>query len=462
MPSNKKISAQSQVNNKVNAGIMDNIALGEIGENISPDFTIGMEMGSNLEYGHVASGSAAPPINESTIDKENYQKYMKLILKYFENDCNLPVKPYPKVRISNDAQDGLFIKTGYYNPIDKEIVLFSKDRHPKDVLRSFAHELIHHSQNIRGENLSFSSSDNVYQNKELEKLEKEAYLLGNIFFRKWTEQYQQSLNESIEKNISKYEPANIDLKSFDIKKHLNPKFWKDGHLDSRIRLKLFDIADEFINTLDMPWLSPSDIIITGSIANFNWNKKYSDIDLHIVYDFKDIDKNVAIVKNYFDAKKKVWNETHKNISIYGFPIEIYVQDVNEVHYSNGIYSVDSDKWLKEPSKENMENAIHNLFDEKAKKRIKNKVSSYIKKIDFYYDKFKKIDKLKSDFYYKRIYGKIENLFKKIKSERSSSLNLYKNEYSEGNIIFKSLRRLGYIAKLIKLKNLAYDRMQSIF
>ena len=74
-------------------------------------------------------------------------------------------------------------------------------------------------------------------------------------------------------------PSEVDLSSFNIKKELNPKFWKDDKLDSRIRIKLLDIADDFIDFLGVDWVKPEDITITGSLANYNWNKKYSDIDL---------------------------------------------------------------------------------------------------------------------------------------------------------------------------------------
>ena len=73
------------------------------------------------------------------------------------------------------------------------------------------------------------------------------------------------------------------------------------------RGQLLDIADDFTDSLQVDWVKPKDIIITGSIANYNWSEEYSDIDLHVLYDFKKVDKRVDFVKNYFDAKKKNWN-----------------------------------------------------------------------------------------------------------------------------------------------------------
>ena len=76
--------------------------------------------------------------------------------------------------------------------------------------------------------------------------------------------------------------------------------------------------------------------ITGSLANYNWNKKYSDIDLHILIDYSKVDKRTDFVDNYFYSQKKLWNEEHKDLRIFGFPIEVYVQDVNKEHTSSGV------------------------------------------------------------------------------------------------------------------------------
>lgn len=120
--------------------------------------------------------------------EEDYMSAFKEIAKFMQKN-GLKVFPMPKIKLNNEKQseDPLENKTGYYNPEFKEVVVFINERHPKDVLRSFAHEMIHHAQNLRGENLNFSAKDEVKNSKKLEKIESEAYLKGNIFFRKWTE-----------------------------------------------------------------------------------------------------------------------------------------------------------------------------------------------------------------------------------------------------------------------------------
>lgn len=102
------------------------------------------------------------------------------------------IKPFPKIILDNTPQEGVFIYTGYFDPENDAIRLFIYHRHEKDVLRSFAHELIHHAQRINGAiEKSGYSSDKITEDKNLIGLEKEAYLKGNIAFRSWTETEQK-------------------------------------------------------------------------------------------------------------------------------------------------------------------------------------------------------------------------------------------------------------------------------
>lgn len=397
--------------------------------------------------------------NDVKIFKIAVKKFLNFLLKN-----GLKVAPFPKIILNDSPQDGLFIKTGYYSPSEKKVVIFTQKRHVKDWMRSASHEIFHHIQNLEGQNMNFGSEDNVKDNKNLEKLEAEAYLKGNIYFRKWTE-FEQEKNKNIlsERILSKseltkeidesLEPDEVDLSSFNIKKNLNPKFWKDGKLDSRIRMKLLDIADDFIEFLGVNWVKPKDIIITGSLANYNWNEKYSDIDLHILLDYNKVDKRKDFVSNYFHALKSQWNEEHEDLKIFGFPVEVYVQDVDEIHTASGVYSLEKNEWLEEPEREKLAKVKVN------KTNIKKEVSIYTKKIDKLYDLFQNN---KSDNYkIEKIYDKAEKLFDEIKTNRRKSLNGKNTEVTEDNIIFKSLRRLGYIEKLLKIMNDSYNILNSL-
>lgn len=110
----------------------------------------------------------------------------------------------------NNAKDPLG-KTAYYNPSTYTITVYVDNRHTKDILRSIAHELVHHSQNCRGEfkNNNLSSEDGYAQkDTHLREMEREAYERGNMCFRDW-EDYRQ--NEIKETNYSKRRFENMSL-----------------------------------------------------------------------------------------------------------------------------------------------------------------------------------------------------------------------------------------------------------
>ena len=95
----------------------------------------------------------------------------------------------PKLVLKQDEENaqGIFGKTAYYNPTDMSIVLYITNRHPKDICRSFAHELIHHHQNERGDLEMGDATSPTYaqDDKHMRKMEMEAYLKGNLLFRDW-------------------------------------------------------------------------------------------------------------------------------------------------------------------------------------------------------------------------------------------------------------------------------------
>ena len=107
------------------------------------------------------------------------------------------IRTTPKLFLRQDKENGAMTlgRTAFYDPSELKIVLFITGRHPKDILRSFAHELIHHIQNERGDLNLGDSSDPQYTQKDdhLRKMEMEAYLKGNMLMRDFEDnfKYQQ-------------------------------------------------------------------------------------------------------------------------------------------------------------------------------------------------------------------------------------------------------------------------------
>ena len=105
------------------------------------------------------------------------------------------IEPLPTVEFVNGDSENAreFLgKTAYYNPETQTIVLYTEGRHPKDIVRSFAHEIIHHIQNLEGR-LGNITTTNTQEDDYLNGIEAEANLKGTMTFRNWTD----SLNEAI-------------------------------------------------------------------------------------------------------------------------------------------------------------------------------------------------------------------------------------------------------------------------
>lgn len=122
---------------------------------------------------------------ENTEESFEYTPYIASLLEYMI-DQGMKVVPLPEVTIKRDETEAsnFFGKTAYYDPIEKRVVLHIAKRHPKDVMRSFAHEMIHHIQNLEGR-LENITTSNTNEDDYLQEIEKEAYLNGNITFRNW-------------------------------------------------------------------------------------------------------------------------------------------------------------------------------------------------------------------------------------------------------------------------------------
>lgn len=123
--------------------------------------------------------------NEFAKSDFDFTPFMGSILEYMI-DQKMNIAPLPEIKIKKDLAEAssVFGRTAYYNPELKEVVLYTEGRHPKDILRSFVHEMVHHIQNIEGRLKGYGTT-NTNEDEALVEIEKEAYMLGNITFRNW-------------------------------------------------------------------------------------------------------------------------------------------------------------------------------------------------------------------------------------------------------------------------------------
>jgi predicted nucleotidyltransferase len=228
------------------------------------------------------------------------------------------------------------------------------------------------------------------------------------------------------------------LDSFSVKDTLNPKVWENPEnpdksvMIPKIRETLLRIAEKFIEYLGED-VFVEDIVLTGSLANYNWSE-FSDFDLHVLVDLQQYEDDTDLYKELFNLKKQVFNDKH-NIRIYGYDVEVYVQDVEEEHYSSGVYSVMNNEWVSKPKnfKSNVDKTI-----------LEKKIKNWTEKIDSAIEEEKDLEKIKT----------------KLKDYRKSGLEK-DGELSYENLVFKFLRRSGHIQKLFDTANKEVDKELSI-
>ena len=233
-----------------------------------------------------------------------------------------------------------------------------------------------------------------------------------------------------------------DLLAFDVQPDLQPKIWNgDDAIRRGAKSALMQIVDEFMAGLDMD-IEIKDIIVTGSIANYNWSK-FSDIDLHILVDFADVNENEEMVKKFFDAVRSNWNRLH-DITVKGHEVEIYVQDEHEPHISTGVYSLLNDRWLVKPKK------IRPAIDRGTATKKMRQMARQIGKLSAVYDR--------GD--YEGAFDMAQRIKGKLKRMRQSGL-AETGIYSPENLAFKMLRRSGDIEELFSVYTAAYDKIHSL-
>ena len=219
----------------------------------------------------------------------------------------------------------------------------------------------------------------------------------------------------------KINELNLIKGNIEYRRELNPDVWFNNELNPKVRQALLKISKIFVEYLDIKNFKISDIVLTGSMANYNYTD-YSDFDLHVVTNYQDLGCD-DLAEVLYRAKKQIWNDQH-DITIYGHDVELYVEDSRTPPISGGIFSILKNHWIKEPEH----------IDPKYSKRAVNvKAQSLIDAIS------KTLKSADSDNDFQRLIDKIRKM-------RQSGLDKG-GEFSTENLAFKIIRNLGWIEKL---------------
>lgn len=226
-------------------------------------------------------------------------------------------------------------------------------------------------------------------------------------------------------------PNEINVDSIKVHDELNPIFWDEKKkLKPEIRKVLLENAKTFMMFSKVEHIKFSDIILTGSIANYTYTNT-SDVDLHIITDFSQISDDIDLIFDLFKTKKKLWSKTY-DTKIKNHEVEIYFQNEKEPHHATGVYSIMDNMWIKKPVKGVLDINTKNLQEKTA-------------------DFINKIDDLSGLINSEEFMDEYKKLKEKIKNYRQSGLDK-EGEFSTENLVFKLLRNLGHLDRLFNLKN----------
>ena len=182
-------------------------------------------------------------IQENTVPKLKLKDYIGSILEYMlDSDMNIQPLPEVKTREDKDNAANFFGKTAYYDPNAKEIILYITGRHPKDICRSFTHEMIHHIQNLEGR-LHNIQTQNTNKDDKLLELEKEAYTLGNITFRNWEDSIKNDVPSKKLVREGRYDTLTNRLSkiAFEAFKDIHDRGDKKGEFEFKVGDSKYDM-----------------------------------------------------------------------------------------------------------------------------------------------------------------------------------------------------------------------------
>ena len=217
--------------------------------------------------------------------------------------------------------------------------------------------------------------------------------------------------------------------------NLSSSAWRGWEMDPTVRDRLIDIAVMFVDYLDIEDFNVEDIRLTGSLANFNYTR-FSDFDLHVVTNYKDLGCD-DLAESLYRAKKQIWNDQH-DIIINGHEVELYVEDSNNPPVSAGMFSILDNKWISKPE------FVPPSYNQRA---VKRKAQSLIDLLSKTIQHAESVDDFKA-------------ANDKLRRMRRSGLDTG-GEFSTENLAFKVLRNTGWIERLYNAENSFLDQQLTL-
>jgi len=233
--------------------------------------------------------------NNSDMNIDELSPLIDDLASHVQNVMKIKSMPAVTLQEDTDNADALLGKTAQYDPQNKVITVYVTNRHPKDIMRSISHEMIHHAQNERGEfdNVGAVGEGYAQADKHLRNMEKEAYLKGNMCFRDWEDGYKRQMMESIHRQNS------FNRRNNTMKIHK----WKNNELN-RLLMEKFNLGEGMYNREEENEEEEEEVN-EGNYGNRDDDKKEDkgDDEPEQLYRYDKNGKIVPVTKAYMAGKK---------------------------------------------------------------------------------------------------------------------------------------------------------------
>jgi len=226
---------------------------------------------------------------------------------------------------------------------------------------------------------------------------------------------------------------------------LEPNIWRGRKLKRAVREALMTIAQDVWDDMEKGRAKLLDVTLTGSCAGYRWSPS-SDVDVHLIVQYSDVSDYEELVGSYFKARTALWDKEH-DVTLFGHPVEVYVQDVDEVQWFSGVYSLMTDKWIAQPIPPD---ALGEDVDYRAAER---KARVYARDIQ------RAVAALRAHPGEQEI-SRVRKLKARVRQLRRSGLER-EGELSIENLAFKGLRKIGALDILHAEMQRAYDISRSV-
>ena len=220
---------------------------------------------------------------------------------------------------------------------------------------------------------------------------------------------------------------------------LNPTLWDGDVLKPEVRRACLNFIETWRKGTQIPLSLIEDIIMTGGNANYNYTDK-SDIDVHLMIDRSKLSTDPALIDDYLQAMKSLWQDTHSP-TIYGYPLEPYAEESStKFPKDQGVYSLVHNEWLQHP--------VHGHHDFSSNVFLQ-------KKVQFFADKINDLIDSKAEP------NAFDAIKQKLKDMRSIGIQKY-GEFAFENLVFKELRNSGVLDRMTKYIRSTEDRELSLY